>query len=29
MSKEESVTIKTLKTFSNEKVRPQYTVLDY
>ena len=29
MSKEESVTIKIIKTFSNEKVLPQYSVLDY
>ena len=29
MSKEESVTTKIIKTFSNEKVLPQYSVLDY
>ena len=29
MSKKESVTIKIIKTFSNEKILPQYTVLDY
>ena len=29
MSKEESVTIKIIKTFSNEKMLPQYSVLDY
>ena len=29
MSKEESVTIKIIKTFPNEKILPQYSVLDY
>ena len=29
MSKEESVTMKIIKTFSNEKIIPQYSVLDY
>ena len=29
MSKEESVTIKIIKTFSSKKILPQYSVLDY
>ena len=29
MSKKESVTIKIIKTFLNEKILPQYTVLNY
>ena len=29
MSKEESVTTKIIKTFSNEKIRPQHSVLSY
>ena len=29
MSKEESVTMKIIKTFLNKKILPQYTVLDY
>ena len=29
MSKKQSVTIKIIKTFLNEKILPQYTVLDY
>ena len=29
MSNKESVTIKLIKTFSNEKILPKYSVLDY